>query len=165
MNNFLLNIAESKLNSGMLAPAAQIEDLLGSIRTGKTTSLEKVSDRLREINDNYAKWSWSWCADLIRSRTGTDVSSITPEQFGDLVTDWKEKAVKLNNLILKDAEKEFDVLSKIGFGIDGDDEIRERDFAAVRGSYDDNVFILETRAESDAVTKRADELLALVGQA
>ena len=39
------------------------------------------------------------------------------------ISDWRSNAVKLNSMILKDAEKEFDPGSKLGFGIDGDAEI------------------------------------------
>ena len=44
-------------------------------------------------------------------------------------------------MILSDAGKEFDNTSKIGFGIDGDEEIADRDFQAVRGILEENKFI------------------------
>ena len=62
-------------------------------------------------------------------------------------------------MILNDATKEFDSKSQIGFGIDGDSEMRVKDFEEVRGTFDDNSFVKEIQSESDAINTTATELL------
>ena len=47
--------------------------------------------------------------------------------------------------ILADAEKEFDPIARFGYGLDGDETDRDRDFAAVRGGFDDNSFVRQMR--------------------
>ena len=47
---------------------------------------------------------------------------------------WESESIKLDKMILSDAAKEFDDSSKIGFGIDGDEEVRDQDFEGGQGS-------------------------------
>jgi hypothetical protein len=62
-------------------------------------------------------------------------------------------------MILKDAEKEFDELTRTGFGIDGDHGVRDADFAAVRGAFADNSFVKALNAENEDVKKKAEAIL------
>jgi len=64
---------------------------------------------------------------------------------------------------LKDAEKEFDQISKIGFGIDGDEEICNKDFENVRGKYDENKFVLELKKESEEIASVAEKVFSTFG--
>ncbi len=65
-------------------------------------------------------------------------------------------------MILKDAEKEFDPCSKLGFGIDGDDDTRDSDFQAVRGVYDKNKFVISLQKESMEIEEKADRLIVFL---
>jgi hypothetical protein len=65
-------------------------------------------------------------------------------------------------MILKDAEKEFDQASKIGFGLDGDEEVRVNDFENVRGKYDENKFVKEIRKESEKIIANSESMINLI---
>jgi hypothetical protein len=65
-------------------------------------------------------------------------------------------------MILKDAEKEFDSGSKLGFGIDGDVDTRDSDFQAVRGVYGKNKFVTSLQKESKEIEEKADRLIAII---
>ena len=65
-------------------------------------------------------------------------------------------------MILKDAEKEFDSITKIGFGVDGDDSVRDQDFENVRGTYEKNKFVSELIRETERInydTKRITSII------
>jgi hypothetical protein len=66
----------------------------------------------------------------------------------------------MNNMILKDAEKEFDISSRLGFGLDGDENTRDLDFQAVRGTYEENKFVLGLQKEIREIEQKADSLVA-----
>ena len=51
-------------------------------------------------------------------------------------------------MVLKDAEKEFDQNSKLGFGNDGDESVKQADFESVRGKYETNSFVEGLKNES-----------------
>jgi Domain of unknown function (DUF4954)/Domain of unknown function (DUF6819) len=146
--------------SGMFAPARKIEDLAESVKSGKTGSLTDLTDVLREICNDYRKYSWEWCSELIGSQLGAVPENLPVSDLIRVILDWKINAIKLNNMILKDAEKEFDSSSRTGFGIDGDELTREIDFEVVRGKYEDNKFVIGLRKEIIRIEEKADALIS-----
>ena len=71
---------------------------------------------------------------------------------------------KLDSLILKDAQKEFSEFSMIGYGLNGDQQAKESDFRAVRGSYEDSSFIAGVENDTVEKTKIADSLVAEIAK-
>jgi len=59
---------------------------------------------------------------------GTGPDTLPVESLIQIISDWKINAVKFNNMILKDTEKEFDSSARLGFGIDGDEDTKEKGF-------------------------------------
>jgi len=148
--------------SGLLAPKRVIDDLLKSIQNGDISTISELINRLKNIYQAYDEFAWAWCLDLIKNRLGVDFRSITKDQLLMIVKDWKENSIKFNNMVLKDAGKEFSEKSRIGYGIDGDEEIRNRDFEAVRGKFEEDKFVAGLKKESSTIEKRAEELVAFL---
>jgi len=146
--------------SGMLAPKSAIEDLLNSIRSGKIETIDDLSDNLKKIHDNYIEFAWAWCADLINKEIGVDFKNIEPQHLIKILNEWQVSAVKLNKMILKDVEKEFNPNSRISFGIDGDENVKIKDFEAVLGKFEENKFVNELRKESETITEKADQIIS-----
>jgi hypothetical protein len=65
-------------------------------------------------------------------------------------------------MILQDAAKEFDLTSHYGYGIDGDDAINHADFEAVRGTYDNNKFVITLKKEIEGIEERATRLISVL---
>ena len=61
---------------------------------------------------------------------------------------------KFLKMVLNDAQKEFDELAQIGFGLDGAEGDREADFVAVRGTFEDDKFTKNMRSEMEEVRRR-----------
>lgn len=145
--------------AGMLISQKNYDLILNDIASGKIKSLKELNDEIHLISKNYKDSAWAWCANLIEKRFNLQINNITRDQLSIIIQDWKENRIKLNNMILKDAEKEFDQTSRIGFGIDGDDKIRDEDFDNVRGKYEENKFVLELKKESEGITSLAESLI------
>jgi hypothetical protein len=148
--------------SGLFSPKNRIDDLTAGIRSGKLNSVDQLNKEFTDIYNCYTDYAWTWCSDLITQRTGESTADLTVENIRSIISDWKINAVKLNNMILKDAEKEFDSSSKTGFGIDGDEQTRDMDFEAVRGIYDDNKFVADLRKKTIEIEEKADRLIAVL---
>jgi hypothetical protein len=144
---------------GLLSPEEEIRKLTGDVKSGEIHTLQDFQDRLHAIHNNFDNYAWNWCASHIRAATGTNMADLTREQLLALVTDWKESAIRLNNMILKDAEKDFDKNSMIGYGADGDENAGKLDFEAVRGTYDDNNFIIQLKKETAEIENTSRQLL------
>ena len=145
--------------AGMFLSRKDFELLVNDVASGKVKSLEELNDEIHKISNSYKESSWAWCADLIEKRFNLKIDVITKVQLSTIIQDWKENRIKLNNMILKDAEKEFDQTSRIGFGIDGEEEVRDCDFDNVRGRFEENKFVLELKKESEGITSLAERLI------
>ena len=150
---------------GLLAPGSEVDALCDEIESGELGELHAVEERLRDVHAAYADYEWAWAQEAWRQFAGKAPAEMTPEELVAALTDWRDAAIKLNNMILGDAEKEFGESARIGFGIDGDEAVRDRDLDAVRGTFDANRFVLQLREESDAIRARAERLIEVVGQA
>ena len=150
--------------AGMLAPVPAVEGLLQALGAGDVADIDHLRQRLGHIHNAYADEKLRWFAALLDAREGIDVAAATNDQLAAIVADWRDAALKLNRLVLLDAVKEFDPTSKIGFGIDGDDDVVERDFQAVRGTRDDNAFIQHLHEESEQIRSRAEALIERLAQ-
>jgi hypothetical protein len=147
---------------GLFSPASKIEVLMNDVKSGNVKSITGLNEQLKTIYDNYDKYAWVWCANLIARQTGIELDNATTGNLIQIIRDWKTNAVKLNNMILKDAEKEFDSGSRLGFGIDGDEHTRDMDFRAVRGVYEENKFVLSLKKETGDIEEKADRFIALL---
>ncbi len=148
--------------SGMTVPAEILEKLLSEIRSGELAGLPETEEKLKAIHDNFGKYSWNRAAKLIEEHTGKKPADLDPETLKTLIDDWKTSSIKLNNMTMKDAMKEFDANSKIGFGIDGDETTRDQDFSAVRGDYETNKFVVGLQKENQEIGKKAEALKAAI---
>jgi hypothetical protein len=147
---------------GLFSPAGKIEALVDSVRSSDITSITELNKSLLDIFTDYSKYAWEWSAALIGRQFGTEMDNIPISSLIQIITEWKINAVKFNNMILKDAEKEFDASARLGFGIDGDEITREKDFEVVRGRYNANKFVLGLQKESRNIEEKADSLISLL---
>ena len=146
--------------SGMLTPISSLDKLLDSIKSDRISSIDGLINRLKAIHKNYNETAWTWCVDLIQKRLGVDFKYITLHHITGIINKWKESSVKFNSIVLKDAGKEFSEDRQIGYGIDGDENVKIEDFEAVVGTFDSNRFVLELKKESETVNRRAKVLLS-----
>jgi hypothetical protein len=140
--------------AGMFISNKDYDFLINSVCENNIVELSNLSKELERINHQYKDSSWAWCANLIENRLNSKIDEISKEQLVQIITDWRDNSIKLNNMILKDAEKEFDLVSKIGFGLDGDVEMRDKDFESVRGKFDGNKFVIGLRKETEEISKK-----------
>ncbi|MBT3386108.1 MAG: DUF4954 family protein [Prolixibacteraceae bacterium] len=136
---------------GMVADKTQIENLTDSLIEEKINSIDDLLSGFEKLRDEYENRAYSWTVATIKKQLNIDVEIISKEQLLKIVSEWKTNSIKFNNMILKDAEKEFDQLSKIGFGPDGGEDEKFADFEAIRGNYETNTFIIGLKNESDKI--------------
>jgi hypothetical protein len=147
---------------GMFSPVRKIESLVDSVRSGKIASITQVNEFLQGIFNDYDTYAWEWCSDMIGRIAGTEPENIPVDGLINIISEWKINAIKFNNMILRDAEKEFDSSARIGFGVDGDDNTKEKDFEVVRGAYSENKFVTGLQKETASIEEKADRLIALL---
>jgi hypothetical protein len=148
--------------AGMVTPMSVIEDLLTTIKAQKIGTLQDLADNLRKIHNDYNKYSWNWCKKLIRDYYDIEIQDITPEQLIMVIDRWKESLTKQTESILLDAKKEYDDKRRISYGIDGDEKVRDEDFDAVRGLFEENKFIIEVNNEFEKMLSKWNKFTSLI---
>ena len=144
--------------AGMIAPQKAVQDLISGIKSGKVKDLDEILAGLRQIHDSYDSFAWEWTKGMMNDQYGIDIGKADAAQIIELIDQWETDFIRLDKMILNDAAKEFDVTSRIGFGIDGDEEVVNRDFDAVRGNATDNKFIAGINKEIDQIGQKAARL-------
>ncbi|GAB1417072.1 DUF4954 family protein [Paludibacter sp.] len=127
--------------SGLIAPKCKIDKLLEAIEN-KQISLEKIQLAFEKMHENYYTYEWTWAKDKLETYWKKAIDEVTYEDIIGMIEHWKSSVIKLDELIYQDAKKEFDLNSKTGFGVDGDEDQKHKDFESVRGSFENNPFVL-----------------------
>ena len=144
--------------AGLIAPAQLVEDIERQVEESEIQDFQALREALIKLDRRYPELAWAYCLSLIRELYGPqiDIRRILIQ----IIQKWAETVEEFIRLILKDARKEFDAEARIGYGKDGDDSIRDRDFEAVRGTYEKNKFVTELQQEALTYRARAERLLA-----
>lgn len=128
--------------AGLIAPKSEIDKLINRI-VSEGLLLEMVQLELNTIFDSYADFSFSFALDVWLKRIRKMVQQIADQDIADVFEKGEKANKQFNDLILRDAKKEFSTTSKIGFGIDGDENDKNADFEATRGTFNTHPFIIE----------------------
>jgi hypothetical protein len=145
--------------AGMLAPEDLVNQLLADIESGAVTTLEQLDARFAAMHENYAVYEWAWAVDVVQKQLGKTIYEVTFEDIIHLTKRWKDAVLELDRLLFDDTKKEFAATAQIGFGLDGDSETKQSDFAAVRGTFEADGFVAQIEKHVAAKSKLADDLL------
>jgi hypothetical protein len=144
--------------AGLIAPKSEVDKLLDDIESGKISSVVDLSEAFYVMHKSYYDWEWTWTCERIEEEAGTSVNKLTAKDIITIVETWKKSVVDLDNLLYEDARKEFTLSSMTGFGIDGGDEIKKRDFEQVRGEFESNNVVAAIQEHIKIKTALGNEL-------
>ena len=145
--------------SGLITPLSSIEVLLEAIESKEMKSADAINRSFDSIHRNYYNLQWAWVYDRLPGETGKPNEELTADDIIAIVERWKKSVVELDWMLYEDARKEFTLSSMTGFGIDGDDEVKKRDFEQVRGDFEKNSVVLAILDHIKAKTELGDELI------
>jgi len=146
--------------SGLICPADALNSLLQSIEDKKVSTIEEINAYFISIHNNYYNYEWSWTYDAIGSFTGTDIMSFSKTGLIKLIERWLEAVLTIDNYLYDDASKEFSLLKRTGFGIDGEEADKELDFESVRGEFETNQMVVSIREHMAAKKKLGEEIIS-----
>jgi hypothetical protein len=148
--------------AGMFAPETTIQEMLDDIEAARVDSLEALDARFTSIHEGYAAYEWAWTADILQKQLGKRIDELTADDIVEMTNRWMKAVTDLDHLLYSDAKKEFAVTAQTGFGVDGNDRAKQNDFAAVRGTFENDGFVAEILKHIAAKTALGNELLSRV---
>jgi hypothetical protein len=150
---------------GQLMGQKRLVDTEVAVENGDIDSVEGLVERLNAVNEAYADDEWAWVCKAYEEVFGVNPVEATTADLVKAADMYLRVKTKFFNLVIADAQKEFDAMSRSGFGQDGTAEDAEEDFRQVRGTYDDNKFVREMKDSVEALNQRIarlkDKLAAL----
>lgn len=144
--------------SGLIAPKNVIDTLLCEIEDNKH-NLDQIQHEFEDMHKNYYQYEWTWALSKLLNHWNKKLTEVSYDDIFSMIELWKESVVKLDKLIYSDAKKEFDLNSKTGFGVDGNEEQKHQDFESVRGNFESNPFVLEVLNHIKIKTNLGDNLI------
>ena len=151
--------------AGLMAPKEEVNRLIEEIEEGRAASLDLINNAFREWKERYPEWTWNWTAARLRAEAGVDVSTVSAARLREFAGEWRDAVVTLDRMMYEDARKEFALRSRVGFGIDGEEETRAEDFENVRGEFDNHPTvrnILEHIERKERLFEKVSEKLQLI---
>lgn len=145
--------------AGLILPREELDTLIERIEQGLVHSLDEIELFFETMHRRYYDMEWTWAYGMLEEYYEVDLSSIAADQIIHLVRRWQDSVIGLDNLLYKDARKEFSLTFMTGFGVDGSETEKQKDFEGVRGAFESNPFV--TAVKEHIVVKRAlgDELI------
>jgi len=150
--------------AGLLAPEEAVEALLSDIENGSISSLEQVADSFRVLHEYYPEYEWAWAVDVLQTNRGKTIEEMTADDIIELTAKWKKAVVELDNMLYADVKKEFAATAQTGYGLEGSLEAKHADFAQVRGTFEENSFVMEIEKHIAEKTALGDELIRRMEQ-
>ncbi len=144
---------------GLFVSKSALQKFLQQVKDGQVADVNAFHSAMKAVYDAYDEDAWAWTVALLKEEKGLDVETLTADDLKQLIEDWKTQKQRFNNMIMSDAQKEYDANSHIGYGIDGDELAQEADFTAVRGTYEGNGFVQELMQENEEIETLANRWL------
>lgn len=111
--------------AGMVAPKEVVSELMNEIEKN-ALSIDGIQQKILNIFNDFKLYEDSW----IKQQFADELS-----RPAEILEKGKKAEETLNDMVQRDAKKEFNSSAKTGFGIDGDEETRDADFLNVRGQF------------------------------
>ena len=144
--------------SGLIVPRDAVSEILDKVERGEM-NIWAVSDAFHKLHEEYYDAEWTWAYDKFETFFGMPLETITAAEVAQIVKSWKEAVIGLDRELYEDARKEFNLASHTGFGADGSQEVKEKDFSEVRGDFESNSFVTAVLEHIRVKEALGDELL------
>ncbi len=149
---------------GLIAPKNEVKKLLRRTESGDIANLHELENALKSLHTEYYEMEWTWASALLEETLGKKLDELTADDLIAFICQWKTCVTGLDKLLYEDARKEFNLSAMTGFGMDGDQQIKEQDFMKVRGTFENNTFVREVVEHIRKKNELADKMVGTIRQ-
>lgn len=148
--------------AGLLVPAQQLHRLIDDIHNTRITTLDGVAQQFKQWHEDYDSLAFSWALPCWQEDPATPAHRFSRQTLVLKLNQYKEARSRLTSIILADGGKEFDTISRIGYGLENAGHGTEGEFAAVRGTAADSPFLQSVTKNMNRRIQKADTLITLI---
>lgn len=148
--------------AGLVIPMSRVDKIITRIKSEEINSLDMLQSAFEAENDAYNEYVWKFVVENFKTCYGQSIENVTPDDIVSIIHRWEESVNSLEVLRRQDAKKDFADFTKIGYGIDGDDDIRNADYDAVRGLPEKNEQLFDFIDHYHSISKNGYEAIARI---
>lgn len=149
---------------GLLMPSERLRALEAEIVAGLVRSMPELDRRFAEIAGRWEEDEWAYVHAAFAQEHGYSPDAMSSEQARETLAAYDEAAGAMHSAILDDSRREFGAFARIGYGLGMNEEERDAEFTAVRGSAETNSVVRKLVQEKAAMAERSRRLQELLAR-
>ncbi|PTY39853.1 DUF4954 family protein [Brachyspira hampsonii] len=131
---------------GLICAKDRVDNIIENLENNKINDIKTLIEEFEKLYNIYYEDEKSWVMNIIKLRY--NIKSINKETIKKLLDEHKILLEEAYNIFYKDVEKEYDIAKMVSSGID-DKTVMEKDFEAVRGTVNDNTFVIKYKKDME----------------
>ena len=165
INDIIKNLNSEKIYNewvdagGLICAKEKLDNIIKDIENEKINNIESILDTFKNLYDNYYSDEKSWVVDTIKKRYS--IKNADKEIIIKILKEYISLLKTSYDILYRDAEKEYDISKMVSCGID-DKNFMEEDFKAIRGTVEDNAFVVKYKNDMDEKIKDINKIINLL---
>jgi hypothetical protein len=147
---------------GLIVPSAVLETLLRDIENERIDTIQAVEVRFQSLFKTYSEYEWAWVKENLEAELGKPVRQWTIEDLLSILENTRNASQQIVLAQKEDAEKEFEPVMRIGYGIDTPAELAAEDFTAVCGTVEQDPIIQKFQSQLDQENQTIQQLMDML---
>lgn len=144
---------------GLICAKERLDNIIKDIENEKINNIESILEAFKNLYDNYYSDEKSWVVDTIKKRYS--IKNADKEIIIKILKEYISLLKTSYDILYRDAEKEYDISKMVSCGID-DKNVMEEDFKAIRGTVEDNAFVVKYKNDMDEKIKDINKIIDLL---
>ena len=165
INDIIKNLNYEKIYNdwvdagGLICAKERLDNIIKDIENNKIKDIENILKAFENLYNNYYADEKSWVVDIIKKRYS--IKNVDKEIIIKILKEYISLLKTSYDILYRDAEKEYDISKMVSCGID-DKNFMEEDFKAIRGTVEDNAFVVKYKKDMDEKIKDINKIIDLL---
>lgn len=142
---------------GLICAKERLDDIIKDIEEDKIKDIENILKAFENLYNNYYSDEKSWVIYIIKKRYS--IENVDKEIIIKILKEYISLLKTSYDILYRDAKKEYDISKMVSCGID-DKNFMEEDFKAIRGTVEDNAFVIKYKKDMDKKIKDINKIMA-----
>ena len=144
---------------GLICAKERLDDIIKDIENEKIKDIENILKAFENLYNNYYSDEKSWVIYIIKKRYS--IENVDKEIIIKILKEYISLLKTSYDILYRDAKKEYDISKMVSCGID-DKNFMEEDFKAIRGTVEDNAFVVRYKNDMDSKIKDINKIIELL---
>ena len=144
---------------GLICAKERLNNIIKDIEEDKIKDIENILKAFENLYNNYYSDEKSWVIYIIKKRYS--IENVDKEVIIKILKEYISLLKTSYDILYRDAKKEYDISKMVSCGID-DKNFMEEDFKAIRGTVEDNAFVIKYKKDMDEKIKDINKIIELL---